>query len=258
LQRVQPAFQPSPTSLPGLPCGSERHFDTTAAGEQAWNADTLADRPSRPRARVWIWPQPAVVLGRAQQKRLVTVQAAVPELEVLVRGSGGGAVLAGPWMVGASVVMPAGHRLLGRALTDGYRWLGEVYLQLVSGLGVKAELLVPERVARLDAELAGGPIAWACFGGLSPWELTDARGRKLVGLAQQRKRDAVLLVSGLLVQTPPWALLCRALDTPGDEHRLHARTVSIEALLDQPIGAAAVRHAAAELDRLLGGALGDE
>jgi lipoate-protein ligase A len=232
-------------------------FEVSAAGEQAWNQAALAGRPVSACARIWVWPAPGIVLGRAQSKRLEAVRSAAGRgIEVIARGSGGGAVLTGPWMVGASVVLPPGHPLLGKTLTDAYRWLGEAYQRALSGFGVIADLLPPDRVARVDAAVAGGPVPWACFGGLSPWELVDADGRKLVGLAQQRRRDGVLLVSGALVRTPPWSLLCHAMHAGQDEIRLAARTTSIEALCTRPLETNTTQQVALALEAQVTQALG--
>lgn len=233
-------------------------FATTATGEQAWNSAALVEGGAALQARVWTWPHPAIVLGRAQYRQLEAVRAAAgPDVVVLARSSGGGAVLAGPWLIGSSVVLPIGHRLLGEGLIAAYRWLGQVHRKLLSGVGVSVELLAPDRVGQVSHRFPGGPVPWACFGGLSPWELVDSGGRKLVGLAQQRRRDAVLLVSGLLVATPPWELLCKALDTQADEERLAARTTSLEALIGHPFDARGVCEIAAELERLILEAHGD-
>ncbi|NLD67874.1 MAG: lipoate--protein ligase family protein [Limnobacter sp.] len=224
-------------------------FATTAAGEQAWNAAALAADPAEPAFRVWTWPRPAIVLGRAQRKLLDEVrERAGTGIEVLARDSGGGAVLAGPWMVGASVVLPVGHRLLGANLIDAYRWLGEAYYAVVQEIGIAARLVRPDELQRGELRIresqrgqrsADGsrddlaprePVAWACYGSLSPWELVDADGRKLVGLAQQRRRNAVLLVSGLLAGAPEWPMLCRALGREADLGQLSAWTTSLEAL----------------------------
>jgi lipoate-protein ligase A len=227
-------------------------FATTAAGEQAWNDAALAKGGEGPWSRVWSWPQPAIVLGRAQSRQLEAVQAAAgPDTPVLARSSGGGAVLCGPWLIGSSVVLPVRHRLLGEGLIPAYRWLGEVHSELLSRIGVSAELLAPERVLQVSERVAGGPVQWACFGGLSPWELVDSGGRKLVGLAQQRRRDAVLLVSGLLLATPPWTLLCEALGRQADEERLATRTTSVEALLGRSFDLRGVSEVAAQLEALM-------
>jgi lipoate-protein ligase A len=81
---------------------------------------------------------------------------------------------------------------------EAYRWLGEVWAEAVRLLGVEPKLVTVQ-----DAKLAGSRqrpfeelIRLACFGTLSPYEVT-ARGRKLVGLAQVRRRGNVLLQSAL-------------------------------------------------------------
>jgi lipoate-protein ligase A len=231
------------------------HCVTDAAGEQAWNMAALAASPVVPDFRVWRWPRSAIVLGRSQRGLLGEVrERAGGEIEVLAREAGGGAVLVGPWMVGASVVLPIGHRLLGANLTDAYRWLGEAYLAALQGSGVQAALVEP--AALRSAPAPREPVGWACYGSLSPWELVDPASRKLVGLAQQRRRDAVLLVSGLLAGAPDWPLLCRALGREDDLERLVAWTSSIEALRGEALGEAVIAQLAGRLDAAIAAALG--
>jgi lipoate-protein ligase A len=59
-------------------------------------------------------------------------------------------------------------------------------------------------------------LDWACFAGLSPWEVV-AGGRKIAGLAQVRRRQGVLLVGGVLLDGPDWPLLCSVLRRPAAE-----------------------------------------
>ena len=96
-------------------------------------------------------------------------------------------------------------------------------------------------------------LDWACFGGLSPWEVVDAQGRKLVGLAQRRRQTGALLVAGTLLSPPDWPLLCEAYARPHDAALLRQRTVSCEELRGRPLSAAAVSEL---LERRLGQALG--
>ncbi|MDE2300274.1 MAG: ligase, partial [Burkholderiales bacterium] len=144
--------------------------------------------------------------------------------ELVLRESGGGAVLTGPWLVGASVVLPPAHRWVAAGPIDSYRHLGQLQVGALDEVGVPARALPPPDVARAEAASAGVP--WACFGRLSPWEVVDPQGRKLVGLAQRRCRHGVLLVAGTLVGTADWALLCDLMGQPGDESLLRRRTVS--------------------------------
>lgn len=154
----------------------------------------------------------------------------------MARESGGGAVLTGPWLVSASVVLPPGHPWLRAGLLEGYRQLGQVHTAALAELGIAAQTLPPSAVALVN-ERPGEPVEWACFGSLAPWELIDAQGRKLVGLAQRRQQTGVLLVAGTLVATPDWQLLCDAMGQPQDAPSLRRRTVSCEALAGRPVAA---------------------
>lgn len=162
------------------------------------------------------------------------MQARLPqELTVLDRPSGGGAVLIGPWLVSVSVVLPYGHAWERGGLLESYRQLGLLHANVLAGLGVAAQALPPTAVAHANAR-KGPTVDWACYGSLAPWELVDAQGRKLVGLAQRRQRTGVLLVAGTLVSAPPWPLLCDAMGCPQDGPVLQHRTVSCDALTASP------------------------
>lgn len=148
----------------------------------------------------------------------------------MTRESGGGAVLAGPWLVSASVVLPPGHPWVCNGLVDSYRRLGQVHVEVLKEFGVPARALPPQELPRGNDSSTVSVVDWACFGGLSPWELVNAEGRKLVGLAQRRCRAGVLLVAGTLVGAVDWALLCDAMGYPQHQALLRHRTVCAEEL----------------------------
>jgi lipoate-protein ligase A len=208
------------------------HLQASAADEQDWLREALAEPVGRPQWRVWRYRAPAIVLGLSQRSMQASVAARAGEtLPVLVRASGGGAVLAGPWMIGVTVLLPSRHRLAAGGLIDSYRWLGELHVRVLSDFGVEGRLLSPQQVRNGDPDVAGfAPLPWACFGALSPWELTDARGRKLCGLAQQRRAAGIALVGGTLLWQPPWSILCDALGRPDDLDALGGRTIDCERL----------------------------
>ena len=200
-----------------------------AAQEQAWNDQQLRLPAPTPCARLWRYADPAVVLGRSQH-------ALLPGLDregrcIVERASGGGAVLVGPWMVGASVVLPARHRLLpDGAVADSYRWLGELFVTALARHGVAATSVPREHTWKAPADLA-----WACFAGMSPWEVANG-GRKLVGFAQRRNRHGVLLVAGALLSAVPWAMLCEAMRRPAVQaHELASTTIDAAQLLGGPL-----------------------
>ncbi|AKQ53775.1 lipoate--protein ligase family protein [Bordetella hinzii] len=204
---------------------------TSCVQEQAWNEACLARPVARPSLQLWRYAGPGVVLGRrqyalAQGGRLPGAD------DLVVRGAGGGAVLTGPWMLSASILLPPDHPLLGTGVVASYRWLGVLHAGLLRDLGIDAHALSPEAVRRHDAT---GDVPWACFGGLSPWEVAVG-GRKIVGLAQVRRKQGVLLASGTLVSAPAWQVLCDALGQPAEDARRLARlTTSCEEQLGAPV-----------------------
>ncbi len=199
----------------------------STADEQAWNEQQLAEPLAQPAWRVWRYAHPAVVLG-CSQRRLFESLAARPPAgagELLLRRAGGGAVLVGPWMVGVSAALPPDHTLVRSGPVGSYRWLGEGLARVLQHFGVAARALSPEELPRRAAAPSGPDLRWACFAGLSPWEAV-AGGRKITGLAQVRRRTGVLLVAGVLVRRPDWALLCAALDRPAAEAEALARATT--------------------------------
>ncbi len=229
---------------------------SVAAEEQSWNRDQLAQPVTAAQWRLWHYEQPAIVLGcsqRAAYERLLAMPGG-PPMEVLLRESGGGAVLTGPWMLGLSLALPIGHPWLGQGLLESYRHLGQLFAELLAAQGVAARALPPAELPAQQAALIarGLPVLdGACFGNLSPWEVVDAQGRKLVGLAQRRRQTGVLLVAGLLLTELPWASLCEALGQGKDVDVLRQRTVSCGALADDAVSgqtlAAAVRSRLGEM-----------
>jgi lipoate-protein ligase A len=221
-----------------------------AVSEQMWNEQQLAQPVAWPAFRLWRYQEPAVVLGCSQRRLLAQAQGPVP---VLLRQSGGGAVLTGPWMLGLSVALPADHPLARQGLVASYRWLGEAIARVLQQGGVAAQPLVPEALRAMSAAQRSA-VDWACFGGLSPWEVL-VRGRKIAGLAQVRRANGVLLVGGLLLQPSPWRLMCEALGCDGaDAQALAAITVSAT-----EVAAHFDSHAcAARLEQVLGAALEQE
>lgn len=155
-------------------------------------------------------------------------------------------------MVSTSVILPHGHPLLGDSLVACYRWLGQLHAAALAEFGVPALALPAQAVPAANAMLDARTVNWACFGGLSPWEVVDAGYRKLVGLAQRRRQAGVLLVAGTLLGATDWRLLCNAVGYPQDEVVLRRRTVSCEELAGRTIEPEAFASA---LVRLIGSSL---
>jgi lipoate-protein ligase A len=191
-----------------------------------------------PHWRVWTYAAPAIVLGCSQRALRPALEAQLQgRLPVVEREAGGGAVLSGPWLLGLSLALPPGHPWLAGGLLPSYQRLGQLHVQALQALGISARAVPPQELRTNKIEREPEPRAWACFGGLSPWEVVDAQGRKLVGLAQRRRQTGVLLVAGTLIATPDWQMLCDAMGQPLDAPVLRQCTVSCAELAQQPISA---------------------
>ncbi len=233
--------------------------DLDAAREQRWNERQLAEPVLHPRMKVWTYREGAIVLGRSQhaladRPAAGSMSDAVADdagrvppdgpadseavrLPLVKRGAGGGAVLVGPWLLSASLLLPLDDpRMAMTSVADSYRWLGEAMVETLAELGVMARTVPPaERIPAPER------LAWACFAGVAPWEVvvddpTTGVARKLVGFAQRRSRHGVLLALGVLVQPAPWRLLAQTLGHPvalADE--LAATTVDLVSVSSRPV-----------------------
>jgi len=131
----------------------------------------------------------------------MALRARSDSMDLCTRATGGGAVLAGRWLLDTSVILPPGHPLVLPHIAESFRWFGQVHAEWLNGFGINAKCVAPEQ------EHFDRSLAWACFGNLSHWEV-EADGGKIVGLSQARTRNDVLLSSAVLVGPPPWTLLC--------------------------------------------------
>ena len=207
----------------------------TADEEQRWADSMLLSAVVEPVVRVWSCVQPAVILGRGQRPdESMLLRATSDGVELCRRATGGGAVLAGPWLLSASVILPSAHPFVSPHITESFRWFGQAHADWLNAIGICASCVAPEKV-RLDLDLA-----WACFGNLSHWEV-EVGGRKIAGLSQARTRNGVQLSSGVLIGTPPWTLLCDVLGRANDDAaELARRTASCAQLLCNPAPVAAM------------------
>jgi lipoate---protein ligase len=215
--------------------------------EQDWNQRQLDQTISAPVWRLSGYQVPGLVLGCSQKNAFSPDPAPkLAGIEVVSRQAGGGAVLVGPWMLSASVLLPNGHSLVSGNLVASYRWLGELYASLLQDWGIAAYAIAPEEARELQ-QATPAELAWACYGGFSPWEVVVGR-KKIVGLAQVRRRTGVMLVAGLLLDRPDWGLLVRTMDKPARHTALleSSTTSCTEQLLQKlslPDIAAGLAHA---------------
>ena len=222
--------------------GGERCLRLAApAEEQAWNERHLKWPVRAPLIAAWRYRGPAVVLGCSQRPdAAMSAAARSAGVSLVERRSGGGAVLTGPWLLGVSVVLPRDHPLVVPSITESYRWFGAAHAAALRRAGIECQAVdvtTALAVARSwRSPPAGTATRWACFGALSPWEVMTAGGRKLVGLAQVRRRTGALLVSGTLLAAMDWTVLCRVVDGSASAAvQLGERASSCEAELGRPV-----------------------
>lgn len=197
--------------------------------EQEWNEKILATEVRQPIVKFWTYSAPAIVLGCSQKSLLRTTESMRrDDVDIVLRRSGGGAVLVGPWFISVSVALPKDHMLVSKGLINSFQWLGDCFKRVLVQLDVNAQLVDPGTQENEEIMNDGACLDWACFGKLSAWEVIANR-KKIVGLAQVRRRNGVLLVGGLLKSKSDWGLLCSKLNK-SERHidKLKNITVSYE------------------------------
>lgn len=167
-----------------------------------------------PHLQVAVARRVEISLGRSQRGMAVAGQPA------RARASGGGAVLVGPWLLRALLVVPRSHHALQGGPARAALWFGRIHQQWLASLGIRAELYEGRLVNH-----------WACFAGRASGELM-VDGRKLTGVSQTWRRRRALLWSGTLIDAVPWAILTHALGEGADAtEELALQTTNARALL---------------------------
>jgi lipoate-protein ligase A len=157
-------------------------FDRGGAGEFH-----LRDVPPNVEPTVWWFEvdRPALVIGSAQPiTDIDETECARRGIEVVRRRSGGGAVLLEPddalWV---DILISSRHALWTPDVTSSAFWLGQIWQQTLSSLGMTG------------TQVHRGPMqrsTWSrlvCFAGVGGGEVLLGH-RKVVGISQRRTRDA--------------------------------------------------------------------
>lgn len=185
-----------------------KFFSGSAAEEQEALIACLDAEPSGAELWLWQYDSPSIILGCSQRRQLESWQQAVVDkgynVDVMARRAGGGVVLAGTNMLSASLILPHGKKDIG--LVTSFEWFGRAWQLALNAQGIKSRLAAPDDFTHFKA-LAAERIGWICFAGLSHGELLDADGKKLVGLAQIRKRHATAIVSGVITGPQDWGMV---------------------------------------------------
>lgn len=180
----------------------------SAEAEQAWIAQAVQDGVDRPRIAFIDYAGPTIIYGRSQVPGAEALQRARARgASVLQRRTGGGVVLAGPWMLGSALLLPPGAAFGRGGIVGAFTQAGEAWARALEALGIRCALATPEEMARHNDETARAGTRWVCFSGLSHGELLDAAGCKVLGLAQSRGKWGTLVSGGLVLREVPWELL---------------------------------------------------
>ena len=173
-------------------------------GIDAWIAQGLAEP-----ALAWVeYDRPAVIYGRrgglTPERQACAAQRGCA---LLARRSGGGAVLAGPWMLGLHLWLPRAHVATRLSAAQAMVAVGTPVAQALADAGVANRMAGAAEMTMVNARVKDLSLDWNCFAGLSHGELLDGSGRKCFGLAQARTAAGVLLSAGLLTAATPWETL---------------------------------------------------
>ncbi len=191
---------------------------TSATGEQAWIESHIAAGIEAPQWACVRYRQPAVIQGRGQPRSPEAERRAHERGYAIVqRRTGGGAVFAGPWLMGVNVLLPPRHALARSSHVALFHAFGGLWADVLQSLAVPCRLAQAADVQRQNGEAHRRQLDWSCFAGLGHGELLDRHGLKLLGLAQSRGPWGCLLSAGLLLGPVPWealAFVLQGADTP--------------------------------------------
>jgi lipoate-protein ligase A len=209
---------------------SEGPADAELAGGPALLAGV--EQIGAPALRWYRMSPPALIVGSSQHLDEIDQAAcAAAGLQIHRRRSGGGAVLSAEMLM-LDLVLPRAHPLYSDDVTESYRWIGEVWAAALRELGIDAQA-IPIGAARADAQTLDRLLRRVCFGGLSPYEVVVGR-RKLVGLAQVRRRVGALYQIGIYQRWVPRHTAALMAAAPGEraelERQLAARVAGLEQL----------------------------
>jgi lipoate-protein ligase A len=146
--------------------------------------------------------KPALVLGSAQPEEDVDCDATGrADVEVVRRGSGGGAVLVAPGaQLWVDAWVPRHDRLWEDDVVKAAWWFGDAWAAALAALGAADAVVHRASTDHSD---------WSrrvCFAGLGPGEVSVA-GRKVVGMSARRTRAGARISATVLWRWDPGALL---------------------------------------------------
>ncbi len=194
-----------------------------------------------PTLRLYGWSQPTVTVGHSQnlERDIDLERARRMRVEVVRRPTGGRALWHG-CEVTYSVVAPLGTPGLGHHLKDIFSAISRWLISGLTQLGVPEEAITFQTGARRPAEKnRERNRSSACFAELHFGEITVA-GKKLVGSAQKRTRQAFLQHGSILIgeDFDRFTRLCRYEDETRRQEaclRLREGSTTLQQVLKSPV-----------------------
>ena len=202
---------------------------------------SIAQGEAPPTIRFYGWSPACLSIGYSQDWVQAVNEEACAELGVdCVRRPTGGRAVLHEHEVTYAVVVPEGHRLLPKGVTESYRVLSQGILRGLQSLGVPAQMASGHNQRKKQGTAA-------CFDATSWYELV-VDGRKLVGSAQMRRGGVILQHGSILVRFDPRKLLYVLY---GKQHSgkanlvqgLAATAVSLGEVLERQVGFTEVANA---------------
>lgn len=179
--------------------------------------ESLAGDPA-PTLRWYRTTAPAVVLGRGQG----ALALARVDADVVTRFSGGGAVWLSPDVLSLDVLLPAPHPWIADDLSGVFNRVGRAWATALRTLGIEGlSVYDGPATARRRGTQRERLLAAVCYATRGRGEVLW-NGRKLVGLAQRRRRHATMVQCGLLRRWRPQVLLEGLGADPGDAEIMHS------------------------------------
>jgi lipoate-protein ligase A len=200
----------------------------------------VTEGESLPTLRFFAWQPPCLSIGYNQAVDEVDItECQQAGVDVVRRPTGGRAILHTDELT-YSIVAPQSEPRVAGGVVESYRRLSAGLVRGLRLLGV--DVAQAEARHGQDADVSA-----ACFDAPSAYEVT-AGGKKLVGSAQVRRREAVLQ-HGSLPLRGDITRICRYLVVPSEEQRqalrqeLRARATSLELVLGRVVPFAQVVEA---------------
>lgn len=176
--------------------------------EQQRISEVLEAGVEEPQVLFWQYDRAAIIMGCSQRPDEGQIRRSEEAgLAIIRRRSGGGAVLAGPWMLSVTVFIPPDHPVAQQNIIEIFSWLEQIWIDSLRACGVPCRGVDQAMIDNSKTISLQQDLKWACYASLSHGEIVSDDGRKLVGLAQIRKRKGVALVSGLHLCPSDWSLL---------------------------------------------------